>query len=217
MEEQKGWTRASYKAMWKALGGTHTKCIRKMKGKVKEPGAFCNWLGQKAGKKPHGKKKVARESKQPMEPVQMRLINILIEAYDRRKITKAKAKKMWKKLAPDNKLSQCIQKLKGKKGIDNPAALCQWIKKKAGAKHEQRETVLGFTKAEIDDLQTRANIKMEDLIKLEEEIRHLVGPDFSKIVENQEVKKIMYRYLEAGYKGSQLLHMIRKEIYEQYT
>ncbi len=54
-QEQRGWTKQSYKDMWLSLGGTHSSCIKKMKGKVKEPGAYCMWLSMKAGVKPHGR------------------------------------------------------------------------------------------------------------------------------------------------------------------
>lgn len=53
-QEQKGWTKQSYKDMWVELGATHSACIKKMTGKVKNPGAYCTWLSGKAGVEPHG-------------------------------------------------------------------------------------------------------------------------------------------------------------------
>jgi hypothetical protein len=51
-----GWTEASAKKWWNtATKGTEhkkTKCMEKIKGKVSNPGAFCNWLAGIVGYKP---------------------------------------------------------------------------------------------------------------------------------------------------------------------
>lgn len=55
-EEQAGWTKSSHQKQWKSLGGSMTACMRKMKGKIKDPGAFCMSAWQKAGKPPRPKR-----------------------------------------------------------------------------------------------------------------------------------------------------------------
>lgn len=37
----KGWTQESAEKFWKSIGGSATKCMKKIKGKVDDPGAFC--------------------------------------------------------------------------------------------------------------------------------------------------------------------------------
>jgi hypothetical protein len=48
-----GWTEESVKKMWKSLTGDNkhkiTKCMKAMKGKVSDPGAFCGSLAKKVG------------------------------------------------------------------------------------------------------------------------------------------------------------------------
>jgi len=52
----KGWTEESAKKWWNTAtkGAEHkkTKCMEKIKGKVSNPGAFCNWLAGLADYKP---------------------------------------------------------------------------------------------------------------------------------------------------------------------
>lgn len=49
----KGWTQESLKKMWSSLTGDRkhkiTKCMKKMEGKVDNPGAFCASLARKVG------------------------------------------------------------------------------------------------------------------------------------------------------------------------
>lgn len=49
----KGWDQDSLKSMWKSLTGDRkhkiTKCMKKMEGKVDNPGAFCASLARKVG------------------------------------------------------------------------------------------------------------------------------------------------------------------------
>jgi len=37
----RGWTRESLESFWESIGGSVTKCIKKMKGKVSDPAAYC--------------------------------------------------------------------------------------------------------------------------------------------------------------------------------
>ena len=49
----KGWDEGSRKQFWDSLTGDSkhkiTECIKKMKGKVKDPGAFCGGLASRVG------------------------------------------------------------------------------------------------------------------------------------------------------------------------
>ena len=51
----KGWTEKSLKSFWSKLTGDRahkiTACIKKMKGKVDDPGAFCGGLASRLGKR----------------------------------------------------------------------------------------------------------------------------------------------------------------------
>lgn len=52
-ELPKGWTQESLRKMWGSLTGDRkhkiTACMKKMKGKVDDPGAFCASLARKVG------------------------------------------------------------------------------------------------------------------------------------------------------------------------
>jgi len=37
----RGWTKKSLESFWEGVGGSVTKCIKKMEGVVDDPGAFC--------------------------------------------------------------------------------------------------------------------------------------------------------------------------------
>ena len=51
----KGWTEKSLKSFWSSLTGDRkhkiTACMKKMKGKVDDPGAFCGGLASRLGKR----------------------------------------------------------------------------------------------------------------------------------------------------------------------
>jgi len=37
----RGWDRESLESFWESIGGSVTKCMEKMRGKVTDPAAFC--------------------------------------------------------------------------------------------------------------------------------------------------------------------------------
>ena len=51
----KGWTKESAEKFWNSLTGDHkhkiSDCMKKMKGKVTDPGAFCGGLASRLGKR----------------------------------------------------------------------------------------------------------------------------------------------------------------------
>lgn len=55
-DKPEGWDRGSMKDFWDSLTGDRehkiTQCIKKMKGKVDDPGAYCGSLARKVGYKP---------------------------------------------------------------------------------------------------------------------------------------------------------------------
>lgn len=50
-KKPKGWDKGSMKSHWDSLGGSVTDCMKKMKGHVDNPGAYCNSLRHAVGAK----------------------------------------------------------------------------------------------------------------------------------------------------------------------